>query len=411
MRHRRNAPLGEHLNFRQRPFTAQDRALEQSCDRRIVGRPGQWATTQREQTRQEVSAGDHDLFRFREVGWNKEPPATRFQQQVPRAAQSLLRPTIILKLLHEIKRLSDQVISPSDTRLYAIIGATEANELSRPSAIRFLVALSLLALLGICGRHLAADSDRPAPAPRAAADPDALTFVRIKYDSTGGFGESWYRYEGRDWERWETDYPRAEKNLILRLRELTSMRVNPEPIVLRLTDDRLFDHPFIFMSDVGWQLLSRRERDALERYLDSGGFLWIDDFWGEAEWKNMFRNIGTIRSDWKWRQIADDHEILNIVYPLKGCPQVPARIFFAQSGLPFDPPQVHRYPNGGISGVSRVHFMGLFDRDGRLMAVATHNTDIADGWEREGESKEFFDRFSIQSYAITINILVYALTH
>ncbi len=54
---------------------------------------------------------------------------------------------------------------------------------------------------------------------------------------------------------------------------------------------------------------------------------------------------------------------------------------------------------------------GLFAGDGRLLAVATHNTDIADGWEREGESKEFFDRFSIQSYAISINILVYAMTH
>ena len=45
------------------------------------------------------------------------------------------------------------------------------------------------------------------------------------------------------------------------------------------------------------------------------------------------------------------------------------------------------------------------------MAVATHNTDIADGWEREGESREFFDRFSINAYAISINILAYAMTH
>ena len=45
------------------------------------------------------------------------------------------------------------------------------------------------------------------------------------------------------------------------------------------------------------------------------------------------------------------------------------------------------------------------------MAVATHNTDIADGWEREGESERYFKRFSIDSYALTINILVYALTH
>ena len=100
-----------------------------------------------------------------------------------------------------------------------------------------------------------------------------------------------------------------------------------------------------------------------------------------------------------------------MVYPLQECPQVPARIFYAQSGLPWDPPQVHRYPSGGDAGVRTVHFMGLFDADENLIAVATHNTDIADGWEREGESEEFFDRFSIKSYAFTINVLFYAMTH
>ena len=61
--------------------------------------------------------------------------------------------------------------------------------------------------------------------------------------------------------------------------------------------------------------------------------------------------------------------------------------------------------------MSKQAIRGLFDESGRLMVVATHNTDIADGWEREGESREFFTRFSIDSYAITINILTYAMTH
>jgi len=271
------------------------------------------------------------------------------------------------------------------------------------------VAAILLIVSSLCLQHLVADSNTKVS--ETPADADSFTFVRIKYESTGGFGESWYRYEGRDWERWETDYPLAEKNLILRLNELTSMRVNPEPIALRLTDDELLDHPFIFMSDVGWQKLSPEELSSLERYLDGGGFLWVDDFWGQAEWNNFARNMGTLKPAWKWRAIPSEHPILTIVYPLKECPQVPARIFFEQSGLPWDPPQVHRYPSGGDVGVRTVHFMGLFDTDDRLLAVATHNTDIADGWEREGESEEFFQRFSIQSYAITINILFYALTH
>ena len=240
---------------------------------------------------------------------------------------------------------------------------------------------------------------------------DSFTFVRVRYNSTGGFNESWYHYEGRDWQRWETDYPRAEKNLLIRLKELTSLEVNDEPIVLSLNDARIFDHPFLFMSDVGWQRLSKQERENLALYLDRGGFLWVDDFWGDAEWDNFESNTKDLKPGWKWRKVPVGHPVLSVVYNLEECPQIPARLFYRQTGLPYDPPSVHRYPTGGYRGVQTVRFMGLFDEESRLLAVATHNTDIADGWEREGESKEFFDRFSIKSYAMSINILVYAMTH
>lgn len=271
-----------------------------------------------------------------------------------------------------------------------------------------LILCSLLLICGVSGD--AAIAVRALDA-RIPMDSDALTFVRIRYASTGGYGESWYRHEGRDWQRWETDYPRAEQNLILRLTQLTSLRVNPEPVVLDLTDPEIYEHPLIFMSDVGWQLLSGDERRALRLYLQTGGFLWIDDFWGQAEWDNMQRNVGDLDSTWLWRPIENDHPMLRTVYRLKECPQVPARIFYNATGLDFDPPEVHRFPAGGIPGVSKVRLMGLYDARGRMLAVATHNTDIADGWEREGESKEFFDRFSVKSYAMTINIITYAMTH
>jgi len=57
------------------------------------------------------------------------------------------------------------------------------------------------------------------------------------------------------------------------------------------------------------------------------------------------------------------------------------------------------------------HLREWFDQNNRLLAIAIHNTDIADGWKREGEDKEYFDLFSFDAYAIGINILVYALTH
>ena len=134
-------------------------------------------------------------------------------------------------------------------------------------------------------------------------------------------------------------------------------------------------------------------------------------FGGDAEWQNLVRNLRKMGDDWVWRRIPTDHPILSSVYPLESCPQIPARIFFDATGQGFDPPTVHRQPAGGYAGVQQVNFMGLFDDSGRLAAVATHNTDIADGWEREGEDREFFLRFSIQSYALSINIITYAMTH
>jgi hypothetical protein len=54
---------------------------------------------------------------------------------------------------------------------------------------------------------------------------------------------------------------------------------------------------------------------------------------------------------------------------------------------------------------------GIADSRGRLMVVMMHNTDIPDGWEREGEDPEYFYRFSPDAYAVGIDIMLYAMTH
>ena len=46
-----------------------------------------------------------------------------------------------------------------------------------------------------------------------------------------------------------------------------------------------------------------------------------------------------------------------------------------------------------------------------LMVLMLHNTDIPDGWEREGEDPEYFFRFSPDTYAIGIDAVLYAMTH
>jgi len=245
----------------------------------------------------------------------------------------------------------------------------------------------------------------------ATFSPDRFTFVRIVYDSVGGNGESFYRGDGGWIPRWATDHPVGAKNLTWRLNQLTTIRSNQGTLLLRLTDPRLMKHPFVFMSDPGWQELAFDEQKALKRYLDKGGFLWVDDFWGQAEWDNLERNMQRVAPKWKWFDIPNNHPILSTVYPLKKCPQITAIQFYRRNGVSYDPAWIHKRPNGGDADLSEVHFRGLNDDFGRLVAVATHNTDIADGWEREGDDEEFFQRFSIDAYALAINVLTYAMTH
>jgi hypothetical protein len=157
--------------------------------------------------------------------------------------------------------------------------------------------------------------------------------------------------------------------------------------------------------------LSKDEVAALRRYLLQGGFLWVDDFWGRAEWTNLEQQMDRVLPELHWRNIPKEHPILNVVFPLEECPQVPAKIFWDSFGTTYDDPIGHREPTGGVPGVRDPHFKALFSNEGRLIAVATHNNDIGDGWERETENEEYFKVFSTKAYALGINIITYALTH
>ncbi|MBI2424364.1 MAG: DUF4159 domain-containing protein [Candidatus Hydrogenedentes bacterium] len=276
---------------------------------------------------------------------------------------------------------------------------------------RLHIAIFCCVALCLVFAHPAAQADTGPPPPQVPeGGRDAFTFVRVQYDSMGGWGEARYNYDGRIWERWETDFPEAEENLIFRLRQLTTLRLADRPISLRLNDKRLFQYPFLYMADPGWQDLKKDEQDGLREYLTRGGFLWVDDFWGDAEWDNFAFNMAQIFPDLPWTSIPDEHPVLSMVFPLKTCPQVPAHIFaFQYPGQDWDSPYGHR-GEPPEQELMTVHFKGLF-LEGRLIALATHNTDIGDGWEREANDRRYFETYSIKAYALAVNIIVYALTH
>ena len=210
---------------------------------------------------------------------------------------------------------------------------------------------------------------------------------------------------------WQTDYPYGEMNLTIRISELTRMRVSrgsggqPNNWVVRLTDDALFNCPYTVASDVGTIGLNSVEAERLRTYLLKGGFLWVDDFWGEAAWAHWTQQIAKALppAEFPIEDVPLTDPIFSSQFTIKKVPQVPRYPFWAASG---------RRETSERGEETRVpHFRAIRDPHGRIIVVMTHNTDIADSWEREGEEPGYFYAFSVDGYALGINVLLYAMTH
>ena len=208
---------------------------------------------------------------------------------------------------------------------------------------------------------------------------------------------------------WNTDYPGSDWNFMERLEELTTVRIaqwtdgQPGFAVVRPSQDELFECPFLFASDVGSAGFSEAEVERLRSYLLKGGLLWVDDFWGEWAWHNWATEIGRVLPGLPIVDVPSNHRLLEMLYDVPRVPQVPSIQFWRRTG---------RRETSEQGPDSRTpHLRAIFDERGRPLVVMTHNTDIADGWEREGEDDEFFYAFSPDAYALGINIVLYALTH
>ena len=232
---------------------------------------------------------------------------------------------------------------------------------------------------------------------------DIFTFVRIRYSSGYGGGGYYGRGRGRGFSGgdWTTDYPDSDLNFSYRLHQLTSMEVDPSGVVLELTDPKLFDYPFIYIVEPGRLVFSEDEVRQLRRYLLNGGFLMVDDFWGEAEWDNFYFQIKQVFPDREPHELPYSHPIFHAVFDLKEKPQIHSIGIAVGYGITYE-----------REDAKTPHYKAIYDDKGRMMVIICHNTDLGDGWEREGEDEWYFREFSEKSaYPLGINIVFYAMTH
>ncbi len=208
---------------------------------------------------------------------------------------------------------------------------------------------------------------------------------------------------------WTTDYPDADINFSIRFSELTKARVSRRPdgepnhFTVRLTDDNLFSCPSLHMEDMGAAELTPDEVTRLREYLLKGGFLWVDDFWGTQAWNYWVATISRVLppDEYPIVDLPQSHPLFRMQYTVSKVPQIPSiRLWRPGGSTSEDPPDT-----------DEVHGRGISDRRGRLMVFMTHNTDISDAWEREGEDPRYFYEFGPNGYALGVNAILYALSH
>jgi hypothetical protein len=250
-----------------------------------------------------------------------------------------------------------------------------------------------------------ADRDRGGDAPTWKVDPafskDVFTFVRIKYSVSGVHGYGHTRF------RWAIDFPDSDLNFSFRLQQVTSLKVNPDGKVIEITDKELFDYPFIYIVEPGRLTFTDEEVPILREYLLNGGFLMFDDFWGDREWAGFYAEIKKVFPTREPVDLPLSHPIFHCVFDLKEKPQVPGIDWGIRSeftGITWE-------QNHG-PGCEEPHYRAILDDKDRIMVMICHNTDLGDGWEREGESEYYFREFSEKrAYPLGINIVFYAMTH
>jgi len=231
---------------------------------------------------------------------------------------------------------------------------------------------------------------------------DVFTFARIRRD------EQHYSTERAG--TWWTDFPDSDLNLSFRLQQMTSIKVDPDGRVLDLTDPDLFNYPWIYMVEPGSLLLKEPEVQVLRKYLLNGGVLMADDFWGERQWDVFYREIKRVLPEREFVELPMEHPIFHCVFDLnvpKNMLQTPN---YRTGELSKDNGITWEYHDG--EQCTEVHVRAVLDDKGRIMIIATHNTDNGDGWEREGEYEYFFREFSEKrAFPLGINIIFYLMTH
>ena len=211
-----------------------------------------------------------------------------------------------------------------------------------------------------------------------------LTFARIRFD----LRSPWGGWSGGQ-PAWAHDYPRAERNFMTILSEITTARAFRDGSrIVGLGDPALFEYPIAYMSEPGHWAMTDAEAAALRAYLLKGGFIIFDDFSG-GDWTNFAAMMERVLPGVVFMPLTVDHPIFHA--------------FFEVETLEMQHPNYR-----GLSA----EFYGVFegnDPAGRMLAIINYNNDIGDYFEYSETGFRPVD-LTNDAYKLGVNYWLYALT-
>jgi hypothetical protein len=264
-------------------------------------------------------------------------------------------------------------------------------------------ALLLIAVAALAqrGRFQApADEDTEAP-----PHPAEYHFLRLEYTDLPqyhrGFGYSSRSGVGSGW--WLVDWPAADNHFSTGIQRLTRVDTG-DPRHFCLTDDRIFEYPWIYATQTGWWGLSSREIERLREYLLRGGFLVVDDFWGAEQWEIFRETMDRVLPNHPIVDIAESDFVMHVLYDIE------------EKDLTAIPGSRHlrRGPGGTVEIVlppgAQPAWRAIYDDKDRMVVAVNFNTDVGDAWEF-ADVPYYPEAMTSLAYRYGINYLVYSMTH
>jgi hypothetical protein len=246
--------------------------------------------------------------------------------------------------------------------------------------------------------------------PRATFSESAeFHFIRVEYTDLPQyhrrFGYASRNGTGRGW--WVVDWPDADEHFTSGISRLTRIDAG-DPRHLSFTDEHLFEYPWVYATQTGWWGLTDAECAKLREYLLRGGFLMVDDFWGQIgddeQWEVFRSTMERVLPGHEIVPLSEDESVMHVLYDIR------------EKDRTFIPGTRHlrRGPGGQVvvqqPQGSEPAWLGIFDDQKRMVVAVNFNTDVGDAWEY-ADSPEYPEAMTALAYRYGLNYIIYSMTH